>query len=32
MDCFQHLLDQLLQTVIDSLPSLLDWVITRLLG
>jgi hypothetical protein len=32
MDCFQHFLDQLLQTVIDSLPSLLDWVVTRLLG
>jgi hypothetical protein len=32
MDCFQHFLDQVLQSVIDALPSLLDWVIGRLKG
>jgi len=32
MDCFQHFLDQVLQSVIDALPSLFDWVISRLKG
>jgi len=32
MDGFQSFLDQVLQTVILALPSLLDWVITRLKG
>lgn len=32
MDCFQHLLDQVLQSVIDALPSILDWVVSRLFG
>jgi hypothetical protein len=27
MDCFQHFIDQLLQTVIEYLPSLLDWLL-----
>ena len=29
MDCFKHFLDQVLGTVIHTLPNLLDWVVTR---
>ena len=32
MDCFQHFFGQVLQSVIDALPSLLDWVVGRLKG
>lgn len=32
MDCFSHFLDQVLQIVVNALPSLLDWVILRLKG
>ena len=32
MDCFQHFLDQALQSVINALPSVLDWVIGLLKG
>jgi hypothetical protein len=32
MDCFTHFLDQVLQSVVNTLPSLLDWVISRLKG
>jgi hypothetical protein len=32
MECLSHFFEQILQAVIDSLPSLLDWVITRLGG
>ena len=32
MECLSHFLEQILQAVLDSLPSFLDWVITRLGG
>ena len=32
MECLTHFFEQILQAVIDSLPSLLDWVITHLGG
>ena len=32
MECLSHFLEQILQAVIDALPSVLDWLITRLGG
>ena len=30
MECFSHFFEQILQAVIDALPRVLDWLITRL--
>ena len=30
MECLSHFLEQILQAVIDALPRVLDWLITRL--
>lgn len=32
MNCFEHFLDQVLRTIVATLPSLIDWLVTRLQG